>query len=173
MVEVTAPTSKVPKKTTPKKTAPRVDDGEVTEASGRGDESLDQCVLSGNAGKKIKPTLPLTTCYTNTRPEYAKFFVSLGAGKQRELCVLSKCLDYRNMIASQVSVKSFPKWIPRQFLQVSSQVLLQRIAIVIKDAQPEVPIFQGKQNVKHQPMSGIPPHRTSHGPTLYSFYKNG
>ena len=62
MVEVTAPTGKVPKKTAPKKTVSRVDAGKVAEASGRGKESLDQCVLSGNAGKRIKPTLPLPTC---------------------------------------------------------------------------------------------------------------
>ena len=126
MVEVSAPTGKVPKKTAPKKTTSRVDEGEGADASDRGEESSDRSVLSENAGKRIKPTLPLTTCYTNTHPEYAKYFVSLGAGKQRELCVLSKCLEYRNMIASQVPIKSFPKWIPRQFLQVSSQVLFTK-----------------------------------------------
>ena len=132
--------------------------------SARGDESTEQSVLSGNAAKRIKTTLPLSMYYTNTRPEYAKFFVNLGVGKIRELCVLSRCLDFRNTIASQVSVKSFPKWIPRQYIQVNSQVLLQRIAIVLKDTQPEVPIFSGTQNVQNQPTSGFHPNSTLNDP---------
>ena len=85
---------KVTTKTAPKKTTDRVDEGVADSASGSGEDSLDQCVLSGKAGKKISPTLPLTMCITNTRPEYAKYFHSLGVGKQRELCVLSKCLTF-------------------------------------------------------------------------------
>ena len=61
---------KVTTKTAPKKTTNRVDEGVAESASGSGEESLDQCILSGKAGKKISPTLPLTTCITNTRPEY-------------------------------------------------------------------------------------------------------
>ena len=64
------------------------------------------------------------------------------------------------MIASQIPIKNIPKWIPRQFLNVNSQVLLNRIAIALKDAQPEVPVFQGTQNVQHQPASGLNPHST-------------
>ena len=96
-------------KTAPKKNTVRVEGGEEATASGRGEESLDQIFLNGNAGKRISPTLPLTMCITNMRPEYAKYFVSLGVGKQRELCVLSKCLEYQNMIVSQISIKSIPK----------------------------------------------------------------
>ena len=120
---VSKSSDKVTKKTAPKKNTVRVDGGEEATASGRGEESLEQSILNGNAVKRISPTLPLTTCITNTRPEYAKYFVSLGVGKQQELCVLSKCLEYRNMIASQIPIESFPKWIPWQYLQVSSQVL--------------------------------------------------
>ena len=87
MVEVSAPTGKVPKKTAPKKTTSRVDEGEGADASVRGEESSDRSVLSENAGKRIKPTLPLTTCYTNTHPEYAKYFVSLGERANSESCV--------------------------------------------------------------------------------------
>ena len=116
-------------------------------------------------------TLPLTMCITNMRPEYAKYFHSLGLGKQRELCVLSKCLEFRNMIASQIPIKSFPKWILRQFLNVSSQVLLKRIAIVLKDAQLEVPIFQGDQNVQHQPASGLFPPWHASRPYDYTRWK--
>ena len=96
---------------------------------------MDQSVLSGNAGKKISATLPLSTCITNTRPEYAKYFHGIGMGKKRELCVLSKVLTMQDMIASQQPVlpKHIPKWIPRQFLSVSSQVLLNRITILLRD----------------------------------------
>ena len=50
---------------------------------------------------------------------------------------------------------------------MSAQILLQRIAIVIKDAQPEVPIFHGEKNVQNQPTSGIPPHGTSYDPNHF------
>ena len=136
----------------------------MSDTSARGEESSEQSVLNGNAAKKIRPTLPLSTCYTNTRPEYAKYFVNLGVGKIRELCVLSRSLEFRNSIAQQVAVKSLPKWIPRQYIQVSSQVLLKRIAIVLKDTQPEVPIFSGTQNVQNQPTSGLNPHSTLYDP---------
>ena len=83
---------KVTTKTASKKTTNRVHEGVKVSASGSGEESVDQCILPGKAGKKILTTLPLTTCITKTRPEYAKYFQSLGVGKQRELCVLSKSI---------------------------------------------------------------------------------
>ena len=98
------------------------------------------------------------------RPEYAKYFQVIGMGKKRELCVLSKVLTMRDMIVSQQPIKHIPKWIPRQFLNVSSQVLLDRIAILLRDAQPEEPVFQGNQNAQHQPASGLSPHSTPADP---------
>ena len=89
-IKVSESADKVTKKTALKKTSVRVDGGEEVSTSGSGEESLDQSILNGKAGKKISTTLPLTMCITNTRPEYAKFFHRLGVGKQRELCVLSK-----------------------------------------------------------------------------------
>ena len=80
------------------------------------------------------------------------------------MCVLSQYLEFGNTIASQVAVKSLPKWIPRQYIQVNSQVLLKRIAIVLKDTQPEVPVFSGTQNVQNQPTSGFHPHSTLNDP---------
>ena len=93
-VKVSESADKVTKKTAPKQTTVRVDGGEEVTASGSGEESLDESILSGKAGKKISTTLPLTTCITNMRPVYAKYFHSLGVGKQRELCVLSKSLEF-------------------------------------------------------------------------------
>ena len=66
-------------------------------------------------------------------------FVNLGMGKIHEICVLSRNLEFRNSIASLT--KPLPKWITRQFIQVSSETLLKGIRIVLKDTQPEVPIF--------------------------------
>ena len=60
-VMVSESTDKVTKKTAPKKTTTRVDGGDRYNASGRGEESLDQSILNGNAGKRISTTLPLTT----------------------------------------------------------------------------------------------------------------
>ena len=72
--------------------------------------------------------------------------------------MLSKCLTIRNMIASSQPVlpKDIPKWIQRQFLSVSSPVLLSRIRILLRDVQPVDPIFSGDQNNQNQPMSGFP-----------------
>ena len=47
---------------------------------------------------------------------------------------------------------------------MNSQVLLKRIAIVLKDTQPEVPIFSGTQNVQNQPTSGFHPNSTLNDP---------
>ena len=59
----------------PKKTTNRVVESVTgTEESGVGEESFDQSLLSGNAGNRITPTLPLSTCITSTRPEYARYF---------------------------------------------------------------------------------------------------
>ena len=76
---VSKSSDKVTKKTAPKKNTVRVDGGKEATESGRGEESLDQSVLNGNAGQRISPTLPLTMCITNTRPEYAKYFVRLAS----------------------------------------------------------------------------------------------
>ena len=78
--------------------------------------------------------------------------------------MLLKVLTMRDNIASQQPIKHISKWIPRQFLNVSSQVLLNRIAIFPRDAQPEEPVFQGNQNTQHQPASGISPHSTPADP---------
>ena len=155
------------KKTALKKTKPRENDSEVTDTPAREEESAEQCVLSGNAAKQIRPTLPLSVCYSNTRPQYARYFINLGMGKIRELCVLSRTLDFRNSVASAESLKPLPKWIPRKFIQVNSETLLKRIRIVLKDTQPEVPIFNsvsGNQNVQNQPPSGLSPHSTVFDP---------
>ena len=152
LVESIEPSGSGSKKTASKKTKSGEVGSAVTETSARGEESSEQSVLSGNAAKRIRPTLPLSTCYTNTRPEYAKYFVNLGVGKVRELCVLSRSLELRNSAASGVAIKTIPKWIPRQYIHVNSQVLLERIAIVLKDTQPEAPIFSsdlGTQNVQN------------------------
>ena len=93
LVESIEPSGSGSKKTASKKTKSGEVGSAVTETSARGEESSEQSVLSGNAAKRIWPTLPLSTCYTNTRPEYAKYFVNLGVGKVRELCVLSRSLE--------------------------------------------------------------------------------
>ena len=131
LVESAEPSGSGSNKTAPKKTKTSESDDAVTDTSARGEESAEQSVISGNAAKKIRPTLPLTTCYSSTRPEYARYFVNLGVGKIREICVLSRSLEFRNSVATVESVKSLPKWIPRQYIQVSSEVLLKRIRIRI------------------------------------------
>ena len=77
LVEGIEPSGSGSKKTASKKTKSGEVGSAVTETSARGEESSEQSVLSGNAAKRTRPTLPLSTCYNNTRPEYAKYFVNL------------------------------------------------------------------------------------------------
>merc|ERR1712212_906779 len=77
LVEGIEPSGSGSKKTASKKTKSGEVGSAVTETSARGEESSEQSVLSENAAKRTRPTLPLSTCFTNTRPEYAKYFVNL------------------------------------------------------------------------------------------------
>ena len=58
-------------------------------------------------------------------------FRGIGIVKKHELFVLSKCLSLRNTMAlgQQDHPKDIPKWIPKQFLPVTAQVLLERAGI--------------------------------------------
>ena len=51
--------------------------------------------------------------------------------------------------------EDIPKWIPKQFLSVTAQVLLDRAAILIRDVQPENPVISGDQNPENQPAYGF------------------
>ena len=114
-------TVEVPKKTTNK----GVGKAKEKEEAGGGEEPCDQSILSGSAGNRITPTLSLAKCITGTRPEYVRYYHGIGIGKKKELLVWSKCLSIRNMMANsqQVQPKNIPKWIPKQFLSVTTQVL--------------------------------------------------
>ena len=151
-------------KTAPKKTKPREAEGSATDTPAGKEESAVDSVISGNAAKQIRPSLSLAMCYSNTKPHYARYFVNLGLSKIRELCVLSRSLELRSSVTSGESIMPIPKWIPRKFIQVSSEVLLQRIMLLLADVQPEEPLFNnlvsGNQNVQNQPPSGVSPHST-------------
>ena len=69
LVEGIEPSGSGSKKTASKKTKSGEVGSAVTETSARGEESSEQSVLSENAAKRTRPTLLLSTCYNNTRPE--------------------------------------------------------------------------------------------------------
>ena len=152
-------TVEVPKKTTNK----GVGKAKEKEEAGGGEEPCDQSILSGSAGNRITPTLSLAKCITGTRPEYVRYYHGIGIGKKKELLVWSKCLSIRNMMANsqQVQPKDNPKWIPKQFLSVTTQVLIDRIKSFIGNVQPKNTVFAGNKNTQNQLMSGFPPHGTS------------
>ena len=58
------------------------------DVSGCSNESADQRILSGKAGKLICEELSIKTCLINTRPEYARYLPNMSAGGQRELCAV-------------------------------------------------------------------------------------
>merc|ERR1712121_500745 len=123
---------------------------------GSSSSSADQCLLSGEAKKQIRDELAIKKCISFTRTEYAMYLPKLNAIGKRELCCISKSLEILDLMGKQIPVANIPKWLPKVYLSASSKALLERAGNLVRDVQPQEPVFEAS-NSNNLPASGLVP----------------
>ena len=91
------------------------------------------------------------------------YLPKLSVSGKRELCCISKSLEILDLMAKRLPVPSIPKWLPKVYLSASSEALIERAGDLVRDVQPQEPIFQASNN-NNLPASGFNPHGTSFDP---------